>query len=560
MSIRYGGQPDGPPRRRPPDDARRAGRPADPRTGPAAGSGSTELGMSPDAEEAFARAIRQPYGAVLAVGPTGSGKTTTLYAALDVLNEAERVLMTIEDPVEYQMPGVNQIEVQLQERAHVRARPAHDPALRPRRPARRRDPRRGDGAHRDPGGDDRPPRADDAARAQRRRRRSRASRTWASSRACSRPSVNCIVAQRLARRLCHHCREAVRAQRRGARGARHRSTRTRRRSSTARSAAPRCGGTGYRGPRRAVRGAARPRPDAQAHRVRVDRRDLRRGGRRGDDDAARRTGSGSRSRASRRSTRSAASPATGSPEHSSSLEVADPRAVLLRLGPQRARELVVPVRLVRAAPASRGSGRARSGRSRSTGESSSSLRNSASASSQRRMRKYAMPSASRIDSLSGSRFFAFSSATVACAAMPFCRCALPCWKRLYVASLMSPGTGSSPSPSQPDASSPAFSRSRHPRPRGPAAIARSKATPSSNGGPGRAVEEAERASGPSAHSGALPTGLAGSSSIGFDDEAVDDLDRRALRRLGGRVAAPAHRAGGARADERLCEAHRRRPG
>jgi type IV pilus assembly protein PilB len=73
--------------------------------------GLGELGMSPAAEQAFARAIRQPYGAVLAVGPTGSGKTTTLYAALDVLNEADKVLMTIEDPVEYQTPGINQIEV-----------------------------------------------------------------------------------------------------------------------------------------------------------------------------------------------------------------------------------------------------------------------------------------------------------------------------------------------------------------------------------------------------------------------------------------------------------------
>jgi type IV pilus assembly protein PilB len=73
--------------------------------------GLGELGMSPAAEQAFARAIRQPYGAVLAVGPTGSGKTTTLYAALDVLNDADRVLMTIEDPVEYQTAGINQIEV-----------------------------------------------------------------------------------------------------------------------------------------------------------------------------------------------------------------------------------------------------------------------------------------------------------------------------------------------------------------------------------------------------------------------------------------------------------------
>src|SRR5919204_3337906 len=73
--------------------------------------GLSELGMSPTAEEAFSRAIRQPYGAVIACGPTGSGKTTTLYAALDLLNEDERVLTTIEDPVEYQIPGVNQIEV-----------------------------------------------------------------------------------------------------------------------------------------------------------------------------------------------------------------------------------------------------------------------------------------------------------------------------------------------------------------------------------------------------------------------------------------------------------------
>jgi len=73
--------------------------------------GLSELGMSPDVEEAFLRAIRQPYGAVITCGPTGSGKTTTLYSALDLLNDEGRVLMTIEDPVEYQIPGVNQIEV-----------------------------------------------------------------------------------------------------------------------------------------------------------------------------------------------------------------------------------------------------------------------------------------------------------------------------------------------------------------------------------------------------------------------------------------------------------------
>jgi type IV pilus assembly protein PilB len=70
-----------------------------------------DLQMSPEAEAAFTRAIHQPYGAVIACGPTGSGKTTTLYAALDHLNDDERVLTTIEDPVEYQMPGVTQVEV-----------------------------------------------------------------------------------------------------------------------------------------------------------------------------------------------------------------------------------------------------------------------------------------------------------------------------------------------------------------------------------------------------------------------------------------------------------------
>jgi type IV pilus assembly protein PilB len=70
-----------------------------------------DLGMSPEAEAAFARAIRQPFGAVIACGPTGSGKTTTLYAALELLNDEERVLTTIEDPVENQFQGVTQVEV-----------------------------------------------------------------------------------------------------------------------------------------------------------------------------------------------------------------------------------------------------------------------------------------------------------------------------------------------------------------------------------------------------------------------------------------------------------------
>ncbi len=70
-----------------------------------------ELGMTPAAREQFEQAIRQPYGTVIVCGPTGSGKTTTLYTALHMLNDPGRVLMTIEDPVEYQIPGINQVEI-----------------------------------------------------------------------------------------------------------------------------------------------------------------------------------------------------------------------------------------------------------------------------------------------------------------------------------------------------------------------------------------------------------------------------------------------------------------
>ncbi|HUQ21616.1 MAG TPA: GspE/PulE family protein [Gaiellaceae bacterium] len=71
----------------------------------------SQLEMDPAAEEAFLSAIDQPYGTVIVCGPTGSGKTTTLYGAIDHLNSSERVVMTIEDPVEYRLDGINQIEV-----------------------------------------------------------------------------------------------------------------------------------------------------------------------------------------------------------------------------------------------------------------------------------------------------------------------------------------------------------------------------------------------------------------------------------------------------------------
>jgi len=70
-----------------------------------------ELGFRQDALAALKRMLAQPHGLVLVTGPTGSGKTTTLYSALDLLNSPERNLVTVEDPVEYQLDMINQIQV-----------------------------------------------------------------------------------------------------------------------------------------------------------------------------------------------------------------------------------------------------------------------------------------------------------------------------------------------------------------------------------------------------------------------------------------------------------------
>jgi type IV pilus assembly protein PilB len=71
----------------------------------------SRLGMPPDTREEFSSLIRSPYGMVICAGPTGSGKTTTLYAALSEINDSERNLTTIEDPVEYVIPSINQIQI-----------------------------------------------------------------------------------------------------------------------------------------------------------------------------------------------------------------------------------------------------------------------------------------------------------------------------------------------------------------------------------------------------------------------------------------------------------------
>ena len=164
---RVGADGRGPPGRRPHRHAavraRRGRRHAHPRQGAGAASTLDTLGMRRGARSASRPAFSQAYGAVLVTGPTGSGKSTTLYAALNAINTVEKNIITIEDPVEYQLPGINQIQVNLQGGAHLRQRPALDAARGPGHHHGRRDPRRRDGADRDRVGAHRPPRALDAA-------------------------------------------------------------------------------------------------------------------------------------------------------------------------------------------------------------------------------------------------------------------------------------------------------------------------------------------------------------------------------------------------------------
>ncbi len=71
----------------------------------------TQLGFEPESLEKFQKAILKPYGMVLVTGPTGSGKTNTLYSAISLLNKPDTNIMTAEDPVEFQLHGVNQVQM-----------------------------------------------------------------------------------------------------------------------------------------------------------------------------------------------------------------------------------------------------------------------------------------------------------------------------------------------------------------------------------------------------------------------------------------------------------------
>jgi len=79
--------------------------------GSAAKLGIEKLGYEPDQQKLFLEAIHKPYGMVLVTGPTGSGKTVSLYTALGILNDETRNISTAEDPVEIRLPGVNQVQV-----------------------------------------------------------------------------------------------------------------------------------------------------------------------------------------------------------------------------------------------------------------------------------------------------------------------------------------------------------------------------------------------------------------------------------------------------------------
>ena len=74
----------------------------------------TKLGFEQQSLEIFQRNIAKPYGMVLVTGPTGSGKTNTLYSALQALNTSETNIMTAEDPVEFNLPGINQVQMKEQ--------------------------------------------------------------------------------------------------------------------------------------------------------------------------------------------------------------------------------------------------------------------------------------------------------------------------------------------------------------------------------------------------------------------------------------------------------------
>lgn len=92
-----------------------------------------ELGFLPETLKKYKKAFNKPYGTILITGPTGSGKSTTLYATLNILNSTDRNILTIEDPVEYRLPGISQTQVNpkagLTFASALKYMPRHDPNI-----------------------------------------------------------------------------------------------------------------------------------------------------------------------------------------------------------------------------------------------------------------------------------------------------------------------------------------------------------------------------------------------------------------------------------------------
>ena len=122
-----------------------------------------KFGIEPRAERELMEAVQNPYGMVLVTGPTGSGKTTTLYSALSKVNTVDVNIMTAEDPVEYNLYGINQVQVRTEIGMSVRRRAQGVPASGSEHHHGRRDSRSRDRRHRHQGGAHRPPRDEHAA-------------------------------------------------------------------------------------------------------------------------------------------------------------------------------------------------------------------------------------------------------------------------------------------------------------------------------------------------------------------------------------------------------------
>ena len=106
----------------------------------------TALGFSEENLTKYRECIRQPYGMILHCGPTGSGKSMTLYSALNEINTTDVVIRTAEDPIEYTLPGINQMQMHRQIGLTLCDRVALLPASGSRYHSRGRNSRQGDGA------------------------------------------------------------------------------------------------------------------------------------------------------------------------------------------------------------------------------------------------------------------------------------------------------------------------------------------------------------------------------------------------------------------------------